>query len=325
MVMVHAAATWNPFSDVQDSLLAYVVSGLGGLAAPLFVTLFGWGVVRTQSRFRQRIAQALFLLVAQIVVNLTSPHIFNPYTPGVLSLMAVLTLVVPWVCQQLDFSRPHTLFVLIGAIFSIQLLDLDIQGTGQWSDRIGDGSITVILSNLFLTGTYPVFPWAIFAFLGATISLQPELESMPVSSAPSVRWGVGVGLLYCTVTYAYALSKNLLWAHPSEDAILTFFPANSPFLIAGMTGVLLSWMLIQRFGFSHLASAGKLSLSVYIVHFIPLTLMRDFEATHQWGLQTSIAAVTIYTLAWIPFAAVWLRMCPKVSVERVLKWIRKSL
>ena len=46
MVMVHAAATWNPFHTPQPSILAYTISGLGGLAAPLFVTLFGWGVVR---------------------------------------------------------------------------------------------------------------------------------------------------------------------------------------------------------------------------------------------------------------------------------------
>ena len=46
MVMVHAAATWNPISTSQLSPLAYIVSGLGGLAAPLFVTLLGWGLMK---------------------------------------------------------------------------------------------------------------------------------------------------------------------------------------------------------------------------------------------------------------------------------------
>ncbi len=53
MVMVHAAATWNPFQGEQHSILAYVVSGLGGLAAPLFVTLFGWGVIRSRLTLKQ--------------------------------------------------------------------------------------------------------------------------------------------------------------------------------------------------------------------------------------------------------------------------------
>ena len=39
MVMVHAAATWNPYREPQTSVLAYTIAGLGGLAAPLFVTI----------------------------------------------------------------------------------------------------------------------------------------------------------------------------------------------------------------------------------------------------------------------------------------------
>ena len=54
MVMVHAAATWNPFQTPQISVLAYVVSGLGGLAAPMFVTLFGWGILRSTLSLKPR-------------------------------------------------------------------------------------------------------------------------------------------------------------------------------------------------------------------------------------------------------------------------------
>ena len=99
MVMVHAAATWNPFQDTQTSVLAYVVSGLGGLAAPLFVTLFGWGIVRSHLSIKARTFQALFLFTAQILVNFTSPHLFNPFTPGVLSLMGLLTLILTFLCS----------------------------------------------------------------------------------------------------------------------------------------------------------------------------------------------------------------------------------
>ena len=50
MVMVHAAGTWNPFYSAQSSILAYTVAGLGGLAAPLFVTIFGWGLKSRASK-----------------------------------------------------------------------------------------------------------------------------------------------------------------------------------------------------------------------------------------------------------------------------------
>ena len=44
MVLVHAAATWEPTFSGGFLLLGVVVSGAGGLAAPLFVSLLGWGL-----------------------------------------------------------------------------------------------------------------------------------------------------------------------------------------------------------------------------------------------------------------------------------------
>ena len=68
MVMVHAAATWNPYQSVQTTWLAYLVAGLGGLAAPLFVTIFGWGLTKSRSTLRNNLFKALILIFLQIVV-----------------------------------------------------------------------------------------------------------------------------------------------------------------------------------------------------------------------------------------------------------------
>ena len=91
MVMVHSAATWNPFDGDQETILAYIVSGLGGLAAPLFVTLFGWGMLRSKLNTKARIFQATFLLLCQVLVNIFSPHLFNTLTPGILSFCLLYT------------------------------------------------------------------------------------------------------------------------------------------------------------------------------------------------------------------------------------------
>ena len=62
MVMVHAAATWNPFQSTQTSILAYFTAGLGGLAAPLFVTIFGWGIIRSKSSTQDNLIKASLLI-----------------------------------------------------------------------------------------------------------------------------------------------------------------------------------------------------------------------------------------------------------------------
>ena len=325
MVMVHAAATWNPFHSPQPTLLAYIISGLGGLAAPLFVTLFGWGVLRTDIPLRQRVFQSFFLFVMQILVNLTSPHLFQIFTPGVLSLMAVLNIVLPTLSNRFKSSSMQLLFFLTTLVFLIQFLFPEIQGEGSWADRVDDSSLSIVLSNLFFTGTYPLFPWILFAALGATISTSGANKGASVEPINAVRFAIGFGILFCIVSFYLAQKSSELWAHPTADATLTFFPANTAFIIAAFTGVMIIWQIIQTINSQSLTSAGKMSLTIYVIHFIPLTLMQDYEVTYQWGLTTSSLVVLIYTLIWIPLSTQWLKRYPKATLEATLRVIRKSL
>ena len=325
MVMVHAAATWNPFHSPQPTLLAYIISGLGGLAAPLFVTLFGWGVLRSDIPLRQRVIQALFLFSMQILVNLTSPHLFETFTPGVLSLMALLNLVLPTLSNRFKRSSMQLLFFLTALVFLIQFLLPEIQGEGSWADRVDDSSLSIVLSNLFFTGTYPLFPWILFAALGATISTSGTNRGASVEPTNAVRFAIGFGILFCIVSFYIAQKSSELWAHPTADATLTFFPANTAFIIAAFTGVMIIWQIIQTINPPSLTSAGKMSLTIYVIHFIPLTLMQDYEVTYQWGLTTSSLVVVVYTLIWIPLSTQWLKRYPKATLEATLRVIRKSL
>ncbi len=325
MVMVHAAATWNPFHSPQPTLLAYIISGLGGLAAPLFVTLFGWGVLRSDISLRQRLFQSLFLFVMQILVNLTSPHLFQTFTPGVLSLMALLNLVLPMLSNGFKSSSIQMLFTLTTLVFLIQFLFPEIQGDASWSDRVDDSSLLIISSNLFFTGTYPLFPWILFAALGTTISTSGTNQGASVEPTNAIKYAISFGILFCIVSFYISQKNSVLWAHPTADAMLTFFPANTAFIIAAFTGVMIIWQIIQVLKPQFLGSAGRMSLTIYVIHFIPLTLMQDYETTYQWRLTTSSLAVLAYSLIWIPLSTQWLKRYPKATLEATLRVIRKSL
>lgn len=325
MVMVHAAATWNPFHTPQPSILAYTISGLGGLAAPLFVTLFGWGVVRHPFPLKQRLFQSSFLFATQIMVNLTSPHLFDPFTPGVLSLMALLTLLMPPFAAQLKKSGSQFLVLLYIAVFTLQLFFPEIQGTGEWNDRVSGESLPIFISNLLLTGTYPLFPWILFASLGAIISTQGDKAGASIPNSMKIKTSLVLGLAFCIITFYISDKTDMLWAHPTSEAMLTFFPANPAFIIAASTGVLLIWIAIQNLELHALNSAGRMSLTLYVIHFIPLTLTQEYESTYQWSLTTSSIAVVAYALIWIPLSAQWLKRYPKATLEATLKAIRKSL
>lgn len=130
--------------------------------------------------------------------------------------------------------------------------------------------------------------------------------------------------MFCVASIQYALVNNLDWAAPTANAdsnstVLTFFPANAAFLIAAMTGVGLLWLLFKKVtNTKSLNILGQFSLSVYILHFIPLSLARDFEVEYEWSIIGSAIMVILYTLCWWPLAIIWNKKAKKWSLEYLL-------
>ena len=309
MVMVHAAATWNPFYSAQSSILAYSVAGLGGLAAPLFVTIFGWGLAKSRASQRSTLIKAIILLLLQVIVNLSSPHLYDVFTPGILSLFALLILLKPLILKII--STMQTLFGFVGiTVVMILFNDLvyNIQGSNSWDSRVFTDSIVTALNHLLLTGTYPLFPWMIYAVVGAFLgsSITEGGKTLPRNNTTLLL--IIIGMSYCLVSLILANEEGSIWAHPTKGAYLNFFPANIGFMIGSMTGVLIFWLIIQELQISMFEYCGRLSLTIYVLHFIPLTLFSNIENERYWSVMEASLAVVIYTTAWLLFAFVWNRL-----------------
>ena len=308
MVMVHAAATWNPHNSAQSTWIAYLVAGLGGLAAPLFVTIFGWGLVRSKSTTNANIIKATILLLLQLLVNLFSPHLFDPLTPGILSLFALLILIKPLIVNMANNNISFLVFsVSIFLIYGLSSFIYNIQGTSDWDSRVSTNNLTILVSHLFLTGTYPLFPWITFAVVGAFLgsSITEGGKTLPRNNTTLLL--IIIGVCYCLFTLISANVTGSIWAHPTEGQYLNFFPANIGFLIGSMTGVFIFWMLIQEGKILVFESSGRLSLTIYTLHFIPLTVLSNLENEKDWTVMEASQAVVLFTTAWLLFAFVWNR------------------
>ena len=163
----------------RNTRLGYSCFSRWGLAAPLFVALLGWGLLQRQLSGKQRVWRAGWLFACQLVVNLSAPHLFEPWTPGVLSLMGILILTEKWWGQW--WRRSSTPQRTFGAVAVLVLLFITLfetwQGPSNWESRVASESATEWIGHLMLTGLYPFIPWAIFAALGMTIaSLRGEDE-----------------------------------------------------------------------------------------------------------------------------------------------------
>jgi len=309
MVMVHAAATWNPHNSAQSTWIAYLVAGLGGLAAPLFVTIFGWGLVRSKSTTNGNIIKATILLLLQLLVNLFSPHLFEPLTPGILSLFALLILIKPLIVNMANNNISFLVFsISILLIYVLSSLIYNIQGTNDWDFRVSTNNLTILVSHLFFTGTYPLFPWITFAVVGAFLgsSITEGGKTLPRNNTTLLL--IIIGMSYCLVSLILANEEGSIWAHPTKGAYLNFFPANIGFMIGSMTGVLIFWLIIQELQVSLFEYCGRLSLTIYVLHFIPLTLFSNIENERYWSVMEASLAVVIYTTAWLLFAFVWNRL-----------------
>ena len=309
MVMVHAAATWNPHNSAQSTWIAYLVAGLGGLAAPLFVTIFGWGLVRSKSTTNGNIIKATILLLLQLLVNLFSPHLFDPLTPGILSLFALLILIKPLIVNMANNNISFLVFsISIFLIYGLSSFIYNIQGTNEWDSRVSTNDLTILVSHLFLTGTYPLFPWITFAVVGAFLgsSITEGGKTLPRNNTTLLL--IIIGMSYCLVSLILANEEGSIWAHPTKGAYLNFFPANIGFMIGSMTGVLIFWLIIQELQISLFEYCGRLSLTIYVLHFIPLTLLSTIENERYWSVMEASLAVVIYTTAWLLFAFVWNRL-----------------
>ena len=309
MVMVHAAATWNPHNAAQSTWIAYLVAGLGGLAAPLFVTIFGWGLVRSKSTTNGNIIKATILLLLQLLVNLFSPHLFEPLTPGILSLFALLILIKPLIVNMANNNISFLVFsISIFLIYGLSSFIYNIQGTSDWDSRVSTNNLTILVSHLFLTGTYPLFPWITFAVVGAFLgsSITEGGKTLPRNNTTLLL--IIIGMSYCLVSLILANEEGSIWAHPTKGAYLNFFPANIGFMIGSMTGVLIFWLIIQELQISSFEYCGRLSLTIYVLHFIPLTLFSNIENERYWSVMEASLAVVIYTTAWLLFAFVWNRL-----------------
>ena len=309
MVMVHAAATWNPHDSAQSTWIAYLVAGLGGLAAPLFVTIFGWGLVRSKSTTNGNIIKATILLLLQLLVNLFSPHLFDPLTPGILSLFALLILIKPLIVNTAKNNISFLVFsISIFLIYGLSSFIYNIQGTSDWDSRVSTNNLTILVSHLFLTGTYPLFPWIMFAVVGAFLgsSITEGGKTLPRNNTTLLL--IIIGMSYCLVSLILANEEGSVWAHPTKGAYLNFFPANIGFMIGSMTGVLIFWLIIQELQISLFEYCGRLSLTIYVLHFIPLTLLSNIENERYWSVMEASLAVVVYTTAWLLFAFVWNRL-----------------
>ena len=341
MIEVHTAAIVPPNGITVGHPAAFVAAAFGGMAAPMFVTISGWGMYNSASRRLSEghtanqwanwiIPRFALLCMCQIMVNVLlnveRGGRFEWHTPGVLTLLAISAAICPALVRTRMGTRTMLMLVfcasplILGANSGPELVwfeRVDADGMGEW------------VARLLWNGTYPVIPWFFYILLGTVLhDLREDYRAR--------ERGIVLGLIATSVTLALSVVEGIDWALTSGDAILTFFPASMPFLVVSGTMVALALRILEGeeesggeplMGdrLSLLEPAGRLSLTIYVSHFAVLgavALIMDGEP--RLALVPAFLATILHTLVWIPLAVMHERHVPWLSLEELLRRSQSS-
>ena len=339
MVQVHTAALL-PAPVEMTHVLAFISAAIGGMAAPLFVTLSGWSVHRGLRRridarlpiTRWLCVRIVSLFLLQLVINLLLPQRFKWYTPGVLSLLAICTLLAPLMLKGdrilyslstwFIYSRArfvHAIAIVFApVIFFIIFPSLVPEQDWWWF--VASSSVQEWCLRLFINGTYPVFPWVVYFLIGGI--LEHDLLDTDDKS-PALRHSGVFAFATLILTGGIALATGRRWATTIGEGLLTFFPANPWFVLVSLAWTIFLWNLFRacsdRLTFMRLLTpSGRLSLTIYVSHFAILSVLVPFFPDDV-GIGTAFIITFAHVMLWIVLSILHQSIIPNMSLEALLR------
>ena len=341
MVEVHTAAIVPPSGITVGHPAAFVAAAFGGMAAPMFVTVSGWGMYSSASRRLSEghsasqwvnwiVPRFALLCLCQILVNILlnveRGGRFEWHTPGVLTLLAISAVICPALVRT--SMRARSILMLLFCVSPL-LMGASSGPELGWFERVDARGIQEWMARLLWNGTYPVLPWLFYILLGTV--LQDLREDYRARER-----GIVLGIIATTITLAMSVAEGIDWALTSGDAVLTFFPASMPFLVVSGTMVALALRILEGkeesggeplMGdrLSLLEPAGRLSLTIYVSHFAVLgvvALLMDGEP--RMSLVPAFLVTILHTIVWIPLAAIHESRFRGLSLEGLLRRTQSS-
>lgn len=331
MVEVHTAGILPPEGFTVGHPAAFVAAAFGGMAAPLFVTVSGWGMHRgAKKRFADGLnspawinwvlPRVVILTVCQFLVNFLVAADrggrFEWHTPGVLTLLAIAAIFAPLISR---FTSQH--LVALFSVFALSPLLLgEINGSElSWFARVDSVGSEEWLQRLLVNGTYPVLPWLAFSTLGGIIAESEE----DFETRKNI---MTIGGIIFLISIGLSFSSGKPWALTEGEAILTFFPTTTFFIFVTVMFVLIAHELLlwnsknERIDLSLLEASGRLTLTIYVLHFAILGIAAEYMVGKPLlGISAAFAVTIAHTLFWIPLANLHQRYCPKLSLEELLR------
>ncbi|MBI5551702.1 MAG: DUF418 domain-containing transporter [Desulfobacterales bacterium] len=328
LMITQHVAYW--FGVLRAKQVILVTGALGGLAAPIFITLSGVGVAFSIHRHAEHCDRLLILRGALLVgfgflMNLLTPSWFSPLSWYVLHLIGTAMILSPLLRRASD---PWVL-VLIGlcliATVSVQnLLDTPLRLFNE--DMAAPQKPGGVLRFALAEGFFPLLPWLAFFMTGLLAGrwLLAARKDKIVRLALAM---LGLLVLLAAVDYLKLdFARQAPWLRFFR-VNTTFYPALTPitlFLMAVSLCFLLAFVALEqkidRFANGALTALGRASLTILIVH---VALFREslplLGLFHRLSPTATVLATLAVLLGFTLAALAWRKTGFKYGAEWVLR------
>jgi uncharacterized membrane protein YeiB len=325
MLEVHLGFWWARELPEGDPLVG-LGTALGGMAAPLFFTVAGAGLVLSRQRepgpFQAKnIRRGAVLLAMGLVFTLVERAIYGPWGWGVLQCLGVSVIISTLAMKAGPAARAGAGIALMAAapLFRNAAGIPDVLFS---ESMMAIPSISAYLSSATLSGFFPLIPWTGLMLIG---TVAGELSFPAPSRNPGVAGPSG------NISWPMALLAAFLVFSGTAGAAggmpMEFFPPSLPFclLASGLcvAAIAVASVLPGRHSNDKrvrpLASAGRLSLTFFVAHHLI-----GYEAFSAAGMMRSFdtpVALAMVLFAWaiaLAVAVVWSTKDYRYSLEWLL-------
>lgn len=330
---------WSP--DPRRSVIAQApvlmaLNGLGGLAAPTFITLAGAGTAlltaaRGPGIDAILVRRGLLVMAFGLLLNWLTPSWFSLGSWFVLHLMGFGIATAPlWRRLPSAALLAGQALLLLAAPFVQHALRTPEVLTNEWMRRLDlpGGPLRLALAE----GQFPVVPW-LGLFLGGIVVgrwlADGRTGRIARYFAALLAGGLalaGIGVLARALPALEPLREAPWWR--LWQLRLGFYPANPSILLllqSGTIALLLGFLALERRGKlargGALVGLGRASLTLLLVHVVVFReLTRPVGAWQAFDSWTALAIIAGWLLVCAVSVRAWQRMDYRFGAEW---WLRR--
>ena len=275
LLMIQQHVLYWLCSDTKSSKLVLTLSAMGGLAAPIFVTLAGVG----SSLAVQRLScldlcmplRGLILIGFGYLLNFLAPHWFSLGAWYVLHLIGFAVMLSP-LLQRI--SSPYVLGLMFAVIIMTAVLQTYLNTPFQlYNHQMGNpSSLWGFFKHMLVEGFFPIFPWVAY-FMAGIVSGRWLIykKEKKIGYLAIILFGIFIGFMFCNFTNSTFTKSEFLIRFFTLTP--SFYPSLTPIILLLMSlslfslyGIIFIEAKISLRNLRFLSDLGQSSMTLLIVH-----------------------------------------------------------